>query len=458
MNEIQVRIPGDLARRLIDEIHRPGSRESVVFGFVSHAQTASRDLILLRELVVPPESAFLPSRGHGARWSGAYMVELLNRALDQQLGLFIFHAHPGVRPVTMSDDDLASAGELLPRFQLVLPQRPHGSIVFGVQSVAGAILMPHHDNAVDRFSLRMIEDHEIRTWPLPEATPAEYLLLARQPLTDSPLLRKMLKRTVVAVVGLSGGGSQVASHLAALGVGEIIAIDDQRADQTNCMATPNLGWIDALFGINKVTAAKWRAWVINRHVTFTGVKARVPEARALQALKRADIIIGCVNNLHARSDLNELAWRYCIPYIDIGLRLTTNEHATEDPRPLTGIPGNHFTAIPGGPCLWCSEFLTDSKLEHETGGRGRSYLHDVAERDTLVSPFNGTLASEAAAEVLRLITGLRYHRESRRQYDGFAGTLLELSVTRRGSCPLCKFVLAAGDPIWQQINLTGKSR
>lgn len=380
------------------------------------------------------------------------MIEVLNRALGQQLGLFIFHAHPGAKTVAMSDDDLASAGELLPRFQLLLPERPHGSIVFGVQSAAGTILMPGQDDAVDQFSVRTIDDHEIRTWPLPEATSADYLLLARQPLTDSPLLRKLLKRTVVAVVGLSGGGSQVVSHLAALGVGEIIAIDDQRADQSNRMATPNLGWIDALFRVHKVTAAKWRVWVANRNVAFTGVRARVPQESALRALKRADIIVGCVNNLHARADLNEIAWRYLIPYIDIGLRLITDERAPEDPRPLVGIPGNHFTAIPGRPCLWCSEFLTESKLESETEGRGRSYLQDPEGRDALVSPFNGTLASEAAAEALRLIAGMSYRAASRRQYDGFSGTLLELSVTRRESCTLCKSVLAAGDPIWQPIS------
>src|SRR3970040_799874 len=60
-----------------------------------------------------------------------------------------------------------------------LPQRPHGSIVLGVESVAGAILMPGSDDAVERFSFRMIEEHEIVTWPLPTATPQEYLLLPR---------------------------------------------------------------------------------------------------------------------------------------------------------------------------------------------------------------------------------------------------------------------------------------
>jgi molybdopterin/thiamine biosynthesis adenylyltransferase len=310
--------------------------------------------------------------------------------------------------------------------------------------------MPNASKTVDRFSVRLIEDHHLQTWPMPSASIADRLLLARQPLTVTPLLRALLARTVVAVVGLSGGGSQVIAHLAALGFGEIIGIDDQRADDSNRLATPHLGWLDALLRIPKVAAAKFRVWLINRHVTFTGVQARVPEKHALEALKRADIIIGCVNNLHARADLNDLAWRYCIPYIDIGLRMITDE-SVQDPSPLTAFPGNLFAAIPGGACLWCTNFLTEAKLQLETGGRGRSYLQDAAGRDALVSCFNGTLAAEAAAEALRLITGLDSHRERRRQYDGFTGSLLEMSIARKQTCSLCNSILAAGDPVWQPI-------
>lgn len=451
MNDIQVRIPADIVPKLLAEIHRPGRREPVVFGLASHAQTATRDLILLRELVVPPESAFLPSSGHGARWSGAYNIELLNRALAKQLGIIIFHAHGHSHNVRMSGDDLTSADALLPRFQLVFPERPHGSIVFGEESVDGVLLMPNASKTTNRFNVRMIDGHRIHTWPLPKATVADRLLLQHQPLTVSPLLRALLRNVVVAVVGISGGGSQVVAHLAALGVGEIIAIDNQHADESNRFATPNLGWLDALLNLRKVTSAKFRAWLVNRQVKFTAVPFRLPEKPALEALKRADIIIGCVNNLHARADLMELAWRYCVPYIDIGLRLITKDNADTDPKPLVVFPGNLFTALPGMACLWCTDFLTKAKLGAETGGLGRSYLKDPSNRDALVSCFNGTLAAEAVSEALRLITGLDTRREQRRQYDGFTGTLLQMSSNRNQNCPRCAVDLAAGDPVWRPI-------
>src|SRR5882672_1309004 len=142
---IQIRIPSSLVSRLLKEVYRLAPREPIVFAFGSHARTSSRDLILIRDVVIPPESAFMSSHGHGARWKGAYTIELLNRALNQNLGLFLFHAHPGSKHVELSRDDRNSAGQLLPKFQLVLPDRPHGSIVLGKESVAGLVLMPNTD-------------------------------------------------------------------------------------------------------------------------------------------------------------------------------------------------------------------------------------------------------------------------------------------------------------------------
>jgi len=447
---IQVRIPSSLVSRLLKEVYRPAPREPIVFAFGSHARTLSRDLILIRDVVIPPESAFMPSQGHGARWKGAYTIELLNRALEQKLGLFLFHAHPGSKNVEMSGDDRSSAGQLLPKFQLILPDRPHGSIVLGEESVAGLVLMPNTDRPEEAMDIRFVETECIRTWPLPEATIAERLLLEHQPFTNNPLLRTIFKGQVAAVVGLSGGGSQVAPYLAAFGFREIIGIDDQRVDESNRFASPNLGWIDSLLGLRKTLSVKLRVKLVNRTVKFTGINARVPERAALDALKRADVIIGCVNNLHARADLNEIAWRYCIPYVDIGLRMTISQNHP-DPKPLLGIPGNLFAAIPGGACLWCAGFIDDEKLNRETGGLGRSYLQGSNDSDAYVAPFNGTLAGEAAAEVLRLVAGLRHPRETRRQYDGIEGTLLAMIVNRRDDCPRCNAFLAAGDPLWQPI-------
>jgi hypothetical protein len=449
MSDLQIRVPAGLAERMLDEVHRNRpEREGVVFVLASHARTASRTLILVQDVIVPPDSAFLPSNGHGARWKGAYTIELLNQALERGLGLFIIHAHAGMRDVGLAGDDRRSAEELLPKFQLVAPARPHGSIVLGEGVATGMVLLPDEERPVESFSFRLLGD-KMTTLPLPSGGPEEQRLFERQPLAANPLVARRLAQATVAVVGLSGGGSQVVPFLAAMGVGEIIGIDNQTIDASNPYATPVIGWREVEHGLLKVTAMREVVRRTNRSVRFVPVVARVPEAECLEALKCADIIVGCVNNLHARADLMEVAWRYCVPYVDIGLLIKTTPPQDEDPPPIVAIPGNVFTAIPGGPCMWCTEFLTDEKLEAETSGRGRSYLTDVEERDAYVAVFNGVLASQAAAEVLQLLIGYAppglgamYKR-----YEGIGGSMVEWVVRKRPGCGHCR-KLAAGDPLW----------
>lgn len=425
-------------------------REPLAFGLVSSAVTSRERLVLVREIVVPPDDAFMPSRGHGARWKGAYTIELLNRALSENRGLVIFHSHGDVPAAGLSSDDRDSASVLLPKFQQIAPDRPHGSIVFGDRCAAGMLILPGEREMTQAFSVRCFSETMV-TMP-EEASPQELLLLRRQPLAANPAVTRRLESATVAVVGLSGGGSQAVPQLAALGVGRIIGVDPQRVEASNAFATSRIGWLDVLLHRWKTNVARDRAWWANRRARFIGVRARLPEQEAIDAVKSADVVVGCVNNMHARADLMDLCWRYCIPYVDIGLRVTvTSPWKSPDPPPISGVFGNVFVAIPGGACMWCTEFLTTAKLDAETGGMGRSYLRDGhGEKDAWVLSFNGVLASQAVSEVLQLLVGYAPGGLDRtyRRFDGFAATLTECIVRRRAHCQACTDSLAAGDPVW----------
>jgi hypothetical protein len=450
MSELQVRFPVAAAEKIDSELrHQTVAREPVVFALVSAATTATSRLILVREVVVPPEDAFLPSAGHGARWKGSYTVELLNRALETQLGLLILHSHGQTYPVSMSADDRQSALMLLPKFQQVLPTRPHGSIVFGHDSAAGLLLMPGQTTPESSFSCRTFGS-SIVTVPRP-GTVDERQLHARQPVTVNPAVERLFADTTVAVVGLSGGGTQVVPQLAALGIGRIIGIDPQRVAKSNRYSTSRVGWLDILLRRRKTDIMKSVARSLNRNIKFTGVVGSVPDQKAVAAIKSADIVVGCVNNLHARSDLMELCWRYCIPYVDIGLGVNVKEAWTgSGPAPMTGINGNVFVAIPGGPCMWCTNFLTQNKLDAETDGRGRSYLRGGSDGDAWVLSFNGVLASQAVSEVAQLLLGYAPTSDLRtyKVFDGLEGSMVECLTKSLHTCEVCGTILAAGDVLW----------
>jgi molybdopterin-synthase adenylyltransferase len=450
--EVQVRIPRQLWGPLWNGIQRPGAHEAVVFGLVSQGQASDRTLVLVRNLVFPPPSAFVRAAGHGAKWSGAYNIALLNEALAQGLGIMIFHYHPGAARVRISQDDEQSAREVLPAFQMVVPGRPHGTVVLGETSIAGLILLPGTSVFVDHFKLRFFSE-TMTTLPRQEARAADLLVHCRQPLVNGSISTSLLRNMSVAVVGLSGGGSQVATQLAGLGVGEIIGIDQQRITRDNMLATDEFGWADVLLHRRKTAAVKSKIRWINRNVRFTAVDGLVPGKPAIEVLKRADIIVGCVNNLNARADLQEIAWRYCIPYVDIGLGLYPLDPHSELSE-IASVNGNVSAAVPGGPCLWCTGFLTEQKLQLEAGGN-RSYLRSILAKrkerasGAYVASFNAVLAGLAANDVLQLILGYTPTLSIRKQYDGLSGTVLEMVVAKNPNCQKCSSLLAAGDPLWQ---------
>lgn len=449
MSSVQIRLANQSAKQLHEHLRQFRLPEPVAFGFVRHATTPRNKLALVRDIVIPPPRGFLPSMGHGARWKGSYMMELLNEAAANQCGLFIFHFHGG-SPVRMSGDDLTSARELLPKFQMIIPSRPHGSIVLGEDSAAGLVLMPDQDAPADRFALRLF-DKGMVTFPLPEDSPREQLRFERQPLARGSRVWKILAEAKVAVVGQSGGGIHVTQQLVQLGVGQIFGIDEDHVEEGNRYAAVLIGEEDITEKRRKVEAVRGHVVRIVPSVKYTPVPTRVPEQEALDALKQADIIVGCVNNLHARADVQEIALRYVIPYIDVGLVVDTDCESGDEFPPIRAVSGNVFTFVPGGPCLWCTDFLTEAKLEKETEFRGRPYLKTTDRTDALVVSFNGVLASQAVTEVLQLLVGfapedsLSFYKK----YDGFAGALLPCAVKRNERCVKCRSFLAAGDPIWR---------
>jgi hypothetical protein len=207
-----------------------------------------------------------------------------------------------------------------------------------------------------------------------------------------------------------------------------------------------LTWLDALLHRPKTRIMARLVRRINRGVRFTGIPRMIPQQAALDAIKEADIVVGCLDNYHSRADLQDLCARYMIPYVDVGLLIRPVGEAGAG---IT-IGGNVITAIPGRFCQWCIGFLSQERLDAETGGRPRSYFEGAGGEAQVVS-MNGLLASAAVSEVLQLITGFAPVGEEMaiKKYNGLSGTLEEWVVKPKELCPVCKDTLGAGDPIWK---------
>jgi molybdopterin-synthase adenylyltransferase len=199
-----------------------------------------------------------------------------------------------------------------------------------------------------------------------------------------------LRESTVAIVGLGGGGSHVAQQLAHVGAGTIQVYDPDRAETHNLNRLIGATAADARDGTPKVEIAARLMRAINPS-TRVEVYACAWQLAAA-ALREADIIISCVDSYIARQDIEVTARRFLIPLADMGMDV----HVV-DGRPH--VSGQVILTLPGGPCLRCLGFLT------ETGLRQEAERYGAAGGRPQVVWTNGVLASVLVGIVVGLLTG-----------------------------------------------------
>lgn len=462
MTEAELRVPADLGHALQEEVFGQGRHEYVVLGLVAFAKLAGRETLLLRRIFTLPENQYVKAPGHGGAWRGTAMIPAIEAAVEGALGLVVFHAHPHDALPNLSGDDRRSASRLIPMFAARVPGRPHGSVVLSKGHAAGLIAMPSRPPSEVTLDVRWLGASIVHWRAQPAAAEGDdSLVFARQRLVVRDRGQLALAGARVAVVGLGGGGSHIAQQLAHLGVGELILVDADRVSRTDRHRLVGMTTFDLLLRRSKTRVIRRAVRRAGMGTRCQAVSERIPGPAAVAALASADVIVGCVDNLHARADLQELAWRFLIPYVDVGVSI----RAIEEPEPhgpQVSIGGNVLTLIPGGFCMWCAGFLSEEKLASELRGPTRSYFEN-REGEAQVVSLNGLVASQAVTEVLQLLTGfggigLRFadlaldgHPGAQRGFrklDGVRGTLQDWGASPRPDCAFCNSTLAAGVAPW----------
>ncbi|WP_316186590.1 MULTISPECIES: ThiF family adenylyltransferase [unclassified Bradyrhizobium] len=231
-----------------------------------------------------------------------------------------------------------------------------------------------------------------------------------------------LADVTVGLVGLGGGNSHVAQQLAHVGIGNFVLIDADLISLTNLNRLIGGTWWYVLKRTAKVA-------IMKRMILAINPKARVEIHRkqwqlAGDALKRCEVIVGGLDNVRGKDELDAFCRRFLIPYIDQGM----------DVHKLGGwhghlVAGQVLLSEPGSPCLRCMGVVTEAALVEE------SRRYGAAGGRPQVVWSNGVLASLAVGLVVQLITP--WSRRSRPgaylSYDGNSGLVVEAERFRRWS-------------------------
>lgn len=199
----------------------------------------------------------------------------------------------------------------------------------------------------------------------------------------------------VGVVGLGGGGSHVVQQLAHLGFQQYVLFDPDVVESSNLNRLVGATEEDVRLGRSKVAVAERVIRGLQAHALIDPHRSKWQDDP--QPLRRCDLIFGCVDGLNERRELETIARRFLIPYLDLGLDV----HRVGDAPPV--LAGQVVLSMPGGPCLTCLGVLTESGLSEEAARYG-----DAGPRPQVVWA-NGVLASLAVGVAVDLLTDWTRH-------------------------------------------------
>lgn len=249
------------------------------------------------------------------------------------------------------------------------------------------------------------------------STPLESL--KRQEAAFGKPFNEMLQSLRVAIVGVGGTGSPVATLLARSGVGELILIDGDDLEHTN---------MNRVRGYRSKDAGKNKARSLTKFIRSLGLKTSVfaidsyldtPEA--LDALSSADVIFGCTDDQSGRSLMNQAMYYYGQAYIDMGLTGSVRMDADGQPY-LSDHRGRISCILPEyGRCLKCQRVVIPERLRYEQALKLRPelaeldpailkkehYLVGGGEQAPGIGPFTGGTADHAVATFMNLVKPYR---------------------------------------------------
>jgi molybdopterin-synthase adenylyltransferase len=443
---VEVRFPARIGRELTIDLSRPPSvgYERAALGRISWTTGAEYDTILLAGIRSIPDSEYRVT-AEGTAWSGKFAAEVISECSRSGMGLALIHehsisTHPGLSPV-----DVESFERLLPRLRLLLPNRPHASIVLGQGGSAGGLACLPREGRPSTKTIsraRWIESPLSIVPPPPDSRESRFEIYDRQDLLIGRLGQRILGRSSVGIVGVGGGGTHVAQQCAYIGVGRIVLVDQDLIEPSNLSRMVGVGPSDV--GRQKVDAVADHLLRINPACRVLPLRSTFPSDASLAELKTCDLVVGCVDSLQARSEIQKFSWRYLVPEIDVGIG--TGVTPSVEARRVEAIAGHVHVYLPGGPCMWCTGLLSSEKLAIESGGQGPAYVVGVAAPQ--VVSLNGVVGSMAVTETVQLLTGFISRAGGPKfwQLDLALGRTYEVLIKADQVCNHAGTELGAGDP------------
>jgi len=177
--------------------------------------------------------------------------------------------------------------------------------------------------------------------------------------------QRAIERVRVAICGLGGGGSILATLLAHLGVLDFVLFDGDVAEGWNLNRAITLTEADIVARTLKIDAAERRIKEVRSTARVEKNACRWQDSP--ETLRSCNLAFGSIDGFQGRDELEKTCRRFLLPLIDLGMDVRT----LKGHRPR--MAGQVILSMPGEACMWCMGFLDDEKIaleDHRYGDAG----------------------------------------------------------------------------------------
>jgi Dinucleotide-utilizing enzymes involved in molybdopterin and thiamine biosynthesis family 2 len=386
-----------------------------------------RRALLVREIVLPEDADYARRSPIHAELRPDFVARVTKRAKLASLSLVFVHTHLGDRSPRFSRTDDEGERELAAFLVRRGLQVPHAALVLSNGGMCARLLglpdMIRVMSVGDRLTVEFDACHE-------ETTVAP--MFDRQVRAFGAEGQKALQGLRVGIVGLGGTGSIAAQQLAHLGVRDFVLIDPDHLELTNLNRV--VGASESDVGLPKSELARRHVQAIVPTARLRSVVGDVVHAAVAKELLSADIILCCTDSHGSRSVIQQVAYQYLIPCIDVGSTITTHDGQ------VTGVYGRVQLLGPDQACLWCSGLLSSEEVRRDMMSaferKADPYIQGAHEPAPSVISLNGTVVSLAVTMLLGIVTAVPVGPRHL-IYNASASTLRPARATPQDGCFIC---------------------
>lgn len=380
--------------------------------------------IIAKEIIEPDSKDYDSRTPVRVQVNPEFIASITQRVKKSGESLIFVHNHPfSLNEFSKIDDE----GELrLANFlKQRTPNRIHASLLLTPERSLARILGENKYLKVTGVGPDLYFDNR-------NESPPNENIYDRQIRAFGKVGQKTLVSLRIGIVGLGGTGSIIAQQLAHLGVKDYLLIDPDILEESNLNRV--VGSTRQDLGKSKVNITKKLIKKINPEAQIQVIKDSVLKNSIAEYLVDTDFVFSCTDSHGSRAILNQLAYQYLIPLIDMGVVISVQN------KKISHIAARTQFLVPGLACMICGNLLDSEEVRRDLltdfERKNDPYIVNDAEPSPAVISLNSTIASMAITMFLNCVVGVpgtaRFIN-----YNAITGTTRAAFCSRHPTCVVC---------------------